>query len=410
MLELLICSLFTIFPDYLYRRYAQGKRFGREITLFSVWYELRLGISGCVILTVLLITAIFYFHPSTTSASSVFRTVPIVPEINGRVAEVFVTTSAAVEAGQPLLRLDDSVQQAALETAQRRIEEVEADASVATADLAAAQGGVRTAEASYRQALEELQNKQTLAQRNPDVVPRREIERLEEIVETRQGSVDSAVAAVEAVEARLAVQLPARRASAEAALQEAQTQLDKTVVRAGVSGRVEQFLLRVGDVVNPFMRPAGVLIPEDSGRQRIAAGFGQLEAQVIRTGMYAEAVCLSKPLTVIPLVITAVQTVIADGQLRTADQLVDVAALRAPGTVLAALEPLHPDGMEGVPPGSRCIVNAYTSNHDRLSDPDLGFGTRLVLHAVDTIGIVHAILLRSQALLLPIRTLVLGGH
>ena len=25
MLELLLCSLLTIFPDYLYRRYRQGK-------------------------------------------------------------------------------------------------------------------------------------------------------------------------------------------------------------------------------------------------------------------------------------------------------------------------------------------------------------------------------------------------
>jgi hypothetical protein len=32
MLELLLCSLLTVFPDYLYRRYAQGKRLGREIT------------------------------------------------------------------------------------------------------------------------------------------------------------------------------------------------------------------------------------------------------------------------------------------------------------------------------------------------------------------------------------------
>ena len=51
MLELMICSLVTILPDYLYRRYAQGRRFGHEITFFSVWYELRWGITGCLMLT-----------------------------------------------------------------------------------------------------------------------------------------------------------------------------------------------------------------------------------------------------------------------------------------------------------------------------------------------------------------------
>jgi hypothetical protein len=62
MFELMLCSMFTLLPDYLYRRYAQGKRLGTEITLFSMWYELRWGITGCVMLTVLLITMIFYFH------------------------------------------------------------------------------------------------------------------------------------------------------------------------------------------------------------------------------------------------------------------------------------------------------------------------------------------------------------
>jgi hypothetical protein len=33
MLELLICSMLTILPDYLFRRYRQGRRIGHEITL-----------------------------------------------------------------------------------------------------------------------------------------------------------------------------------------------------------------------------------------------------------------------------------------------------------------------------------------------------------------------------------------
>ena len=34
MLEMLLCSLVTLLPDYLYRRYVQGKRFGKEITFY----------------------------------------------------------------------------------------------------------------------------------------------------------------------------------------------------------------------------------------------------------------------------------------------------------------------------------------------------------------------------------------
>ena len=75
------------------------------------------------------------------------------------------------------------------------------------------------------------------------------------------------------------------------------------------------------------------------------------------------------------------------------------------------MEPLFEGGFEGVPPGSNCIANAYTNNHDALADPDIGAGTWLFLHAVDAVGVVHAIILRLQALLLPIKTLVFsGGH
>ena len=74
MLELMLCSLLTVLPDYLVRRFAQGKRWGKEITFFTMWYELRWGITSCVLLTVALITLIFFYHPSTTMASPFFRT------------------------------------------------------------------------------------------------------------------------------------------------------------------------------------------------------------------------------------------------------------------------------------------------------------------------------------------------
>jgi multidrug resistance efflux pump len=108
MLEIMLCSLVTIVPDYLYRRYVQGKRIGKEITFFSVWFELRWGITACLMLTVSLITAIFYFHPSTNNATAFFRTVPIVPETIGRVAEVKVGFSEPVSQGTVLFTLDSS--------------------------------------------------------------------------------------------------------------------------------------------------------------------------------------------------------------------------------------------------------------------------------------------------------------
>src|ERR671910_145626 len=210
MLEFLLASSLTILPDFLYRRFVQGKRIGRQITLFSLWYELRLGITACVLLTLSLITVIFYFHPSTSSALSSFRTVPVLPETVGRVAEVYV--------------------------------------------------GLRE-------------------------------------------------------------------------LEEAAVELAKTTVYAGVTGRLEQFTLRPGDLVNPMMRPAGILVPSEAGRVGLQAGFGHLE-------------------------------------------------------------PLFTGGLTALPPGSSCIVNVYTSNHEKLKSPDLGTLDRVVLHVIDGVGVVHAAILR----------------
>src|SRR5918997_448603 len=142
MLELLLCSLLTILPDYLFRRYAQGKRLGKEITFYSVWFELRWGITACLMLTVGLITVIFYNHPSKTNVTAFFRTVPIVPEANGRVAETYVGFTGRIEQGAPIFRLDSSKQEAAIDAARKKIAEVEAEMVVARADIAGAEGKI----------------------------------------------------------------------------------------------------------------------------------------------------------------------------------------------------------------------------------------------------------------------------
>ena len=410
MLELMFCSLLTILPDYLYRRYGQGKRIGKEITFYSVWFELRWGITGCIILTVALITTVFYNHPSTTSATLFFRTIPILPETNGRVAEIFIGNSGPITKGAPIFRLDNSKQEAAVETSRRKIVEVDAQMALARVDVTKAEGQLKEARSNHQQTVDELEAKQELYRRNPGNVPFREIERLQERATGQLGSIDAAAAAKQSIEERLSTLLPAEKASAEAALNQAQVDLDKTVVRAGVSGRVEQFFLRVGDIVNPLMRPAGILIPEGAGQQGLQAGFGQIESQIMKPGMIAEATCVSKPFTVIPMVVTSVQDYIAAGQFRGGEQLLEAQQVARPGTLLVFLEPLFKGGLDGVTPGSSCIANAYSNNHDIIVAKDTGTLRAIWLHVVDALALVHALILRLQALVLPFQTLIFSGH
>lgn len=410
MLEILLCSMVTIVPDYLFRRYGQGKRIGQEITLFSVWFELRWGITSCLILAVCLITTIFYNHPSTTNVTLFFRTVPIVPETIGRVAEIYVGMSGEVKEGQPIFRLDDSKQEAAVESARRKIAEVEAEMTVARADVKKADSQVEQAKSAYQQTADELETKQELYRRNPGNVAFRDIEKLQVRQQGDRAAIAAAEAAKTSADERVATLLPAQKSSAEAALDQAQVELDKTVVRAGVSGRVEQFALRVGDLVNPLMRPAGVLIPRGAGQTSLQAGFNQIEAQIMKPGMIAEVTCTSKPFTIIPMVVTSVQDYIAAGQFRGGEQLVDAAQVTKPGTLLVFLEPLYKGGIDDVTPGSSCIANAYSNNHDVIVAKDTGSVKAIMLHAVDALALVHAIILRLQALVLPFQTLVFSGH
>jgi multidrug resistance efflux pump len=410
MLELMLCSMLTILPDYLFRRYVQGRRLGKEITFYSVWFELRWGITTCLLLTVALITTVFYNHPSTTNSTVFFRTIPIVPETIGRVAEVNVDFSSPVTRGQQLFRLDSSKQEAAVETARRKIAEVDASFAVARSDIVVAEGRLQEAQSARQQTLDELETKQELYRRNPGNVPFREIERLQVSLQGREGAIASAIASKEGAEARLTSLLPAEKASAEAALEQAEVDLQKTVIRAGVDGRVEQFVLRVGDLVNPMMRPAGILIPEGAGQGRLQAGFGQIEAQIMKVGMIAEATCVSKPFTIIPLVVTGVQDFIAAGQIRGGEQLIDPQNVARPGTLLVFLEPLYKGGLDDVTPGSSCIANAYSNNHDIIAAPGTSTMRGIALHVVDALGLVHALILRLQALVLPFKTLVFSGH
>jgi hypothetical protein len=90
--------------------------------------------------------------------------------------------------------------------------------------------------------------------------------------------------------------------------------------------------------------------------------------------------------------------------------LLDPSLVAKPGTILVMLEPLFAGELQGLPPGSSCIANAYTSNYDRLHSEELGTMHRIALHVIDTVGLVHAMILRIKALVMPLQVLVFSGH
>ncbi|WP_170374469.1 biotin/lipoyl-binding protein [Ruegeria conchae] len=410
MIETMLCALITVLPDFLFRRFVQGKRIGHEITLFTMWYELRWGLTTCAILALSVITTLFYFHPASSTAASYFRTVTILPQLGGRVSEVYVSNNDTVTAGQPIFRIEDFTQQAQVQAAHAQIAQVQASLKVAETDLAQADAGIAGARAALAQSVEDLERNTTLRDEGSSAVRLAEIERLENLVAEREAQVTAAQSQRAAVVQQIEELIPAQLASANAQLDAALTELDKTVISAGVTGRIEQFGLQVGDYVSPLLRPAGILVPSHSGHDRFQAAFNQMSAQVIKPGMIGELGCMTKPFTVIPMVVVEVQDVIPSGQIRPTDELRDVQHNKVPGSILVYMEPLYKGMADDIPPGSNCLANVYTDNHHKLEDESLGFWNKAFLHVVDTIGVVHAAGLRLRLILMPVNTLVLTGH
>jgi multidrug resistance efflux pump len=311
--------------------------------------------------------------------------------------------------GQPLFRLDSTAQEAAMETARRKIAEVNAAMVTSTSSLAEAEARITQARGALKQATDEYERRAEIERRSPGSISASEVERMRVQVETQRAVVDAAIASRDAIVSEIEFRLPAEKASAEASLKEAEISVGKTLVVAGTNGTVQQFALRAGDVVNPMLRPAGILVPERH-RTALLAGFGQIEAQVIRVGMIGEVACVAKPWEIVPMVVTEVQNVIASGQVRPTDILIDMQQASRPGSITVIIEPLYEGQLDDLPQGGNCIANLYTSSHDALADPNIGALRWLGLHVIDTVGLIHALILRMQALLLPIQTLIFGGH
>jgi len=122
--------------------------------------------------------------------------------------------------------------------------------------------------------------------------------------------------------------------------------------------------------------------------------------------MVAEVACVSKPWTVIPMTVAAVQDYIAAGQFRGGEQLLEAQQVTQPGTLLVFLEPSTKAG--SVASRRQQLHSQRPSNYDVIASKDTGAARRILLHCVDALALVQ--ILRLQALVLPLQTLVLSGH
>lgn len=194
--------------------------------------------------------------------------------VQGYVASVEVGSNDHVSAGDVLVRLDDGDYRNALATAESRVASAGETLARIDAQINAATAGVRQAEASLdmaraqqRTADSDFERVRQLAA--DDVASQAQLDTATEAQDVARAGVASAEAAVASAEAQVAV-LRAERAEAEGqrdelrlAAEQAQRDLDLTVLRAASDGVVANMTLEPGDLVAPGARLAA-LIPDGS--------------------------------------------------------------------------------------------------------------------------------------------------
>ncbi|MGT8820733.1 HlyD family secretion protein, partial [Klebsiella pneumoniae] len=307
-----------------------------------------------------------YNFPYTDVGNQVFRTVPIVSQVRGRVQSVPVKPNQMLHKGDVLFTLDPTPFQAKVDDLQAQIKAASQDALSLNAALSQAQAELSRA----------------VAQRDQS---RREYARYrkghaqgafsDQMVDTRlqtwkadEASVSAAQAKV--VQARNALDSVVKGknttvASLLAQLQKAQFQLENTVVRAPEDGYVSTVGLRPGTMSTALgMIPLMTFVPvEGAASREYVAAFRQNALQRLHKGEPAELMFPAIPGTVFRGEVADVLPAIGESQFQGQGKLLTTDALNTHGRALVVLKVTDPRFAEYALPQGATLEAAVYSDH-----------------------------------------------
>ncbi|WP_269715075.1 HlyD family secretion protein [Caulobacter sp. NIBR2454] len=223
-------------------------------------------------------------------------TVQVSPQVGGYVAEVLVADNQQVQAGQVLARIDASTFQSKLDQAMANaaaldaaVRNVDDRAALEQAMIAQRAAGVESARADASRARADLNRYDALAKQGWVSTQKLQTERASTV--QSDAAVAQAQAALEA-ERRTAESLGSTRAqtlaqavAAQAAVQQARIDLERTVIRAPVAGVVGARSLRPGQLVQPGQALMSVV---PLSQTYIVANFKETQVARLRIGQPVE--------------------------------------------------------------------------------------------------------------------------
>jgi membrane fusion protein (multidrug efflux system) len=235
------------------------------------------------------------FIESTDDAYLQADSMTVAPKVSGYVAEVYVGDNQTVSAGQPLVRLDSRQYQAVLEQAAATIAARKADIARGEAELLQQQANIaqtraqlQGARSSEAYAIEQVKRYEPLVSTGAETD-----ERLAELRNTRSQAAatfaadSAALQAAERQPASTRAQIQQARAqleAGEAQVREAQLDMQDTVVRSTLAGRVGDRAVRVGQYVQPGTRLMTIVPVQEIYLQ---ANFKETQIGLMRAGQPA---------------------------------------------------------------------------------------------------------------------------
>jgi len=240
------------------------------------------AVLGGVALVSTLLLLMNYNHPYSETLRQYYVTTPIIPEVRGRIVEVAVKDNQPVKRGDVLFRIDPQPFEDRLRAVQEQLRAAQVD-----------------------------------------------LKRAEQLLESRAGSQanrDQAAANVAILQAKL---------------DEAQFELEQTVVRAPDDGYVTQIGLRPGMMALP-MNLASTLTFVHQEERVFVGWFRQNSLLRIEPGHAAEIALDALPGKVYEAQVYKVFSVIGEGQIRPQADLLRYGAQLAPGRIAVALKVTDP--------------------------------------------------------------------
>ena len=214
------------------------------------------AILGGVVMVASMLLLMNYNHPYTKYASQYYVSTPIIPNVKGRVIEVNgVKPNELVKQGDILFKIDPTPFQAAVDQYKAALSDAENSVAILEADYKASQARLSQSQLIMEQKRKEYERYRKLLESKATSASNFEVKEREYTVS--KADYEASQADLKKYELQYNSRIHGEHtkvAQAKAMLEQAQYNLDETVVRAPTNGFVVQNLLKPGMMANtlPF--------------------------------------------------------------------------------------------------------------------------------------------------------------